>query len=68
MTFIESTVVRDVALEAPENSTLSLSWTAPETTNGDILNYTVRIVQYDGGHVLEENTTNATFTATNLST
>ena len=66
--FTGSTIVRNVDSEPQDNRTLVLSWQVPSPSNGDILAYTIRVFMYDDGGVLsEENVTNTTYTATNLS-
>ncbi len=66
---IGSTVVRNVGSETPDNTTLVLNWLPPDPTNGDILNYTVRVTLNASNDVtiVEENVTATSFTATNLS-
>ncbi len=62
-------MVRNVKSETPDNTTLVLNWQPPEPTNGDILNYTVRVTLNARNDVIiaERNATNTSFTATNLS-
>ena len=65
---IGSSMVRDVILETPDNTTLVLNWQPPVPTNGDILNYIVRITLNGGDDIFaEERVIDTTFTATNLS-
>ena len=60
--------MRNINSETPDNSTLVLNWQPPEPTNGDILYYVVEVTQHENDNVIVEgNTTNTTFTATNLS-
>ncbi len=58
-------MVKNVESETPDNTTLVLNWQPPDPTNGDILNYTVKIRVNDGDVIIT--VTNTTFTATNLS-
>ncbi len=62
-------MVRNVISGTPDNSTLVLNWQPPDPTNGDILNYIVRItLNFNDKNIIvaEEVVTNTTFIATNL--
>ena len=64
----ESSVVTSLTSDSPDGSTLVLNWQPPDSPNGDILNYTVRITRHsDGVRISEQNVSNTTFTETNLS-
>ncbi len=64
----ESSTVISPTSDSPDGSTLVLNWQPPDSPNGDILNYTVRITRHsDGVQISEQNVNNTTFTATSLS-
>ncbi len=64
----ESSTVRSLTSDSPDGFTLVLNWQPPDSPNGDILNYIVRITQQsDGVRISEQDVRNITFTATNLS-
>ena len=68
MNSTESSAITSLTSDSPDGTTLVLNWQPPDSPNGGILNYTVRITQHsDGVRISEENVSNTTFTATNLS-
>ncbi len=65
---VESSAITSLTSDSPDGSTLILNWQPPNSPNGDILNYTVRITRHsDGVRISEENVMITTFTATSLS-
>ena len=65
-----STAVRNVISQTPDNTTLVFTWQPPDTTNGDILHYIVRITFHKNNTVIVNETvmeTETSFTADNLS-
>ena len=65
-----ATVVRNMESEAPDNTTLVLTWQPPDPTNGDILNYIVRItVNINGNDVIitQESVSETNYRATTFS-
>ncbi len=51
----------------PNDSTLVFNWEMPDSPNGDILNYTIRIIRLsDDALIVDDNATTTAFTATNL--
>ncbi len=68
MNSTESSAITSLTSDSPDGTTLVLNWQPPDSPNGGILNYTVRITQHsDGVRISKENVSNTTFTATNLS-
>ncbi len=66
--FTESSAVTNLTSDSPDGSTLVLNWQPPDSPNGDILNYTVRITRHsDGVRIREQNIMITTFTGTSLS-
>ena len=60
--------VRIVVPTSPDDSTLILEWIPPVSSNGIVLNYTVKILSFGSGqNILEANTTSTAFTASGLS-
>ena len=60
-----SSAVTGVQTESPNGNTLMVSWGPPENPNGDILNYSVSIINLNDGSIVQENMINAN---TNLCT
>ncbi len=64
----ESSAITSLTSDSLDGSTIVLNWQPPDSPNGDILNYTVRITQHsDGVRISEENVMITTFTAISLS-
>ncbi len=65
---VDSSAITSLTSHSPDGSTLILNWQPPDSPNGDILNYTVRVTRYsDGVRISEQNVIDTTFTATSLS-
>ena len=65
-----SRAVRNVIPETPDNTTLVLTWRPPNTINGDLLYYIVRITFHENNTVIVDDivmTELMSFTADNLS-
>ncbi len=63
-------MVRNVDSETPDNTTLVLNWQPPDPTNGELLNYIVRItVNINSNDVIitQESVSETSFTATSFS-
>ncbi len=66
--FTESSAVTNLTSDSTDGSTLDINWQPPDSPNGDILNYTVRITRHsDEVRIREQNVMITTFTATSLS-
>ncbi len=66
--FTESSAVTNLTSDSLDGSTLVLNWLPPDSPNGDILNYTVRITRHsDEVRIREQNVILTTFTGTSLS-
>ena len=64
----ESSAIRSLTSNLPDGSTLVLNWQPPDSPNGDILSYTVKITRHsDGVRTIEQNVMSTTFTTTSLS-
>ena len=69
LSFIEASEVMNLQVESANNTTLVISWEPPATPNGNILSYSVSIINLkDGSAVRQENVSVETdnLTETNL--
>ncbi len=65
---VDSIAITSLTSDSPDGSTLILNWQPPDSPNGDILNYIVRITQHsDGVRISEQNVSNTTYMATSFS-
>ncbi len=63
-----SSAITSLTSDSPDGSTLVLNWQPPDSPNGDILYYTVRISRHsDRVRISEKNILVTKYTATNLS-
>ena len=63
-----SSAIRRLTSDSPDGSTLVLNWQPPDSPNGDILYYIVRITPHsDRVRISEQNILVTKYTATNLS-
>ena len=66
--YTDSSAITSLNSDSPDGSTLILNWEPPDSPNGDIHNYTVRVTRHsDGVRISEQNVMDTTFTATSLS-